>query len=100
MTMGSGSSDVDSSMTLQPNGLMPGMATQAQVNQLRTLPPAKADVEFLKLMINHHRGGVSMAQIALQETKEPVVVRLCQTIVKSQQNEITQMNQLLQERGA
>ena len=97
MTMGSGSS-AQSSMQLQPDGLMPGMATQAQVNQLRTLSPAQADIEFLKLMINHHRGGVSMAQIALQETKEPVVVRLCQTIVKTQQNEITQMTQLLKER--
>lgn len=89
----------DSPMQVQPNGLMPGMATQAQVNKLRTLPVAKADIEFLELMIAHHRGGVSMAQVALEETEEPVVVRLCQTMVKTQQNEITQMNQLLKERA-
>ena len=79
---------------------MPGMATQAEVNRLRTLPAAQADIQFLKLMIAHHRGGVSMAQTALDETDEPVVVRLCQTIVKTQQNEITQMSALLKEREA
>jgi uncharacterized protein (DUF305 family) len=87
-------------MRLQPNGLMPGMATQEQVNQLRTLSPAKADVLFLQLMIEHHRGGVAMAQAALDESTEPVVVRLCTSIVKTQQTEITQMTKLLADRGA
>jgi uncharacterized protein (DUF305 family) len=99
MQMGSGSTMDPAWMKLQPNGLMPGMATQEQVNQLRTLPPAQADVLFLKLMIAHHRGGVTMAQVALDETKERVVVSLCRTIVKGQQLEITQMTQLLQQRS-
>jgi uncharacterized protein (DUF305 family) len=98
--MGTGSKMDPSMMTLQSNGLMPGMAAQDQVNQLRALPPDRADVLFLQLMIAHHRGGVDMAQTAIDETKEPVVVRLCQTIVKGQQLEITQMTQLLAERGA
>ena len=100
MQMGTGTTMDPSMMRLQANGLMPGMATQEQVNQLRTLPPAQADVRFLQLMIAHHRGGVAMAQTAIEETKEPVVIRLCQTIVKGQQLEITQMTQLLAERGA
>jgi uncharacterized protein (DUF305 family) len=99
MKMGDGSTMDPSLMNLQPNGLMPGMATQAQVNQLRALPPKEADVLFLKLMIAHHRGGVAMAQAALAQTKVPVVVRLCQTIVASQKLEILQMTQLLQQRS-
>jgi uncharacterized protein (DUF305 family) len=100
MSSGSSSGMDPAMMKLQPNGLMPGMATQAQVNQLRSLGPAQADVLFLQLMIDHHRGGVAMAQAALEESDEPVVVRLCSTIVKTQQNEITQMTQLLKDRGA
>ena len=100
MSMGAGGSPVVpvSMMVLQPDGLMPGMATQAQVNQLRTLPVQQADVLFLRLMISHHRGGVTMAQVALAETKERVVVNLCRTIVTSQNAEIVQMSQLLKER--
>jgi uncharacterized protein (DUF305 family) len=99
MQMGGANSMDPSLMTLQPNGLMPGMATQAEVNQLRTLPVKQADVLFLKLMIAHHRGGVAMAQVAIAETKERVVVNLCRTIVTSQQSEIVQMTQMLQQRS-
>jgi uncharacterized protein (DUF305 family) len=99
MHMGGGSTMDPSLMRLRPDGLMPGMATQAQVNQLRTLPSAEADKLFLQLMIAHHRGGVAMAQTALAETTERVVVRLCRTIVTDQQLEIVQMTQMLQERA-
>jgi uncharacterized protein (DUF305 family) len=99
MHMGGGSTMDPSLMRLRPDGLMPGMATQAQVNQLRTLPSAEADKLFLQLMIAHHRGGVAMAQTALAETTERVVVRLCRTIVTDQQLEIVQKTQMLQERA-
>ena len=99
MQMGQGVSMDPALMKLQANGLMPGMATQAEVNQLRTLPVAQMDVLFLKLMIAHHTGGVAMAQVAIAETKEPVVVALCKTIVASQTLEITQMTQILQARS-
>jgi uncharacterized protein (DUF305 family) len=84
-------------MQLSSDGLMPGMATQAEVNQLRTLPVKQADTLFLKLMIAHHQGGVAMAQVALDQTKERVVDNLCRTMVASQKSEITQMTQLLQQ---
>ncbi len=99
MQMNGSTANVDPSMMeLRPDGLMPGMATQAEVNQLRTLPPKQADVLFLKLMINHHRGGVAMAQAAIDLTKVRVVVNLCRTMVASQSNEINQMTQMLQQR--
>jgi uncharacterized protein (DUF305 family) len=79
---------------------MPGIATAAQVNELRTLPPDQADVRFLQLMIAHHRAGVAMARMAQALTSVPVVDRLAATMVTDQQNEIDQMTQMLTERGA
>jgi uncharacterized protein (DUF305 family) len=82
------------------DGRMPGMATNAEINQLRTLPVDRADVLFLQLMIAHHRAGIAMAQMAQALTREPVVDRLAASMVAGQQNEITQMTQMLQQRGA
>ena len=83
-----------------PDGRMPGMATSAQVNELRTLPEAKAEVLFLQLMIAHHRAGIAMAQMAEALTREPVVDHLAAAMISGQQGEITQMTQMLAKRGA
>ncbi|MDP9219122.1 MAG: DUF305 domain-containing protein [Actinomycetota bacterium] len=83
-----------------PDGRMPGLATNAQINQLRTLPVGQADVLFLQLLIAHHKAGVVMAQMAEALTRDPVVDRLAGNMVTGQQNEITQMTQMLKLRGA
>jgi uncharacterized protein (DUF305 family) len=82
------------------DGRMPGMATSAQINQLRTLPVEKADVLFLQLMIAHHKAGIAMAQMAERLTREQVVDHLAATMITGQQGEITQMTQMLALRGA
>jgi uncharacterized protein (DUF305 family) len=82
------------------DGRMPGMATSAQINQLRTLPVDRADVLFLQLMIAHHTAGIAMAQMAEALTREPVVDHLAATMITGQQGEITQMTQMLALRGA
>jgi uncharacterized protein (DUF305 family) len=87
-------------MHLLPDGRMPGMATQAQVNRLRTLPPAAADRLFLQLMITHHRAGVEMAQLGADLAETPQVATLAASIVTAQQTEITQMRQMLSGRAA
>jgi uncharacterized protein (DUF305 family) len=87
-------------LKLLPDGRMPGLATDAQINQLRTLPPDRADVLFLQLMIAHHTAGIAMAEMAIALTDESVVDRLATAMVSGQQGEITQMTQLLRERGA
>lgn len=81
-------------------GQMPGMASQADINKLRTLPPDEADVLFLQLMIKHHQGAVAMARSAMKLTDVEVVVNLCRTIEKGQQSEIDLMEDLLAERDA
>jgi uncharacterized protein (DUF305 family) len=83
-----------------PDGRMPGMATDAQINQLRTLPVKPAEVLFLQLMIAHHRAGLVMAQMARSLTTVAVVDRLTTSMISGQQNEITQMTQMLAARGA
>jgi uncharacterized protein (DUF305 family) len=82
------------------DGRMPGMATAAQINQLRSLPVERADVLFLQLMIAHHKAGIAMAQMAEALTREPVVDHLAATMITGQQGEITQMTQMLALRGA
>ena len=46
--------------------LMPGMATNTQLDELRKANGKAAEVLFLRLMIDHHKGGVGMAQSAVK----------------------------------
>jgi uncharacterized protein (DUF305 family) len=76
-------------------GLMPGMATPDQVDSLRTLPVDQMNQEFLTLMIAHHQAGIEMAQAALQRSDNDQVKLMAQSIVASQQGEITIMQEKL-----
>jgi uncharacterized protein (DUF305 family) len=81
------------------DGMMPGMATAEQVEQLSTLPVDQAEVLFMQLMIRHHQGGVAMAEAVLERSNQEEVTNLAQSIVRSQNSEIDAMNQMLQARG-
>lgn len=78
---------------------MPGMASQADVNALATLPLAEAEERYLRLMIRHHRGGVAMAQAILERTGRAEVVRLAESIVAGQTAEIEALQTMLEARG-
>ena len=80
-------------------GPMPGMATPAEIAQLQQVTPTQMDEAFLRLMIRHHRGGVTMAQGLLRLSDRPEVVRLAQGIVASQQSEIAAMQDMLTAMG-
>jgi len=79
--------------------LMPGMATQAELDHLRSLSGKPFDVEFLRLMIRHHQGGLGMAQYAAKHASEPAVRRLAETMVETQTAETTTMSAMLTARG-
>lgn len=81
------------------DGLMPGMATTGQVDELSTLAGTALDTTFLKLMIRHHRGGLPMAQYAVDHAGIAVVKQLAQKIVDTQTAEILSMQQMLRDRG-
>ena len=79
---------------------MPGMATAAELSQLRQAKGAALDTLFLQLMLRHHEGGLAMAQYAAQHADQAVVRDLASSIVSTQQNESELMKQMLAARGA
>ncbi|GAA1781718.1 hypothetical protein GCM10009748_14290 [Agromyces lapidis] len=96
---GSGADESGADGTLhEPGAPMPGLATPAQVAELRTLSGVEAEVRFLELMIAHHRGAVDMAEAVLDRSSTEVVVALAQSIVDSQTSEIELMESMLAER--
>ncbi|GAA2122925.1 DUF305 domain-containing protein [Glycomyces algeriensis] len=72
----------------EAGGLMPGMATDEQMAEFKTLTGAEADVMFADLMIAHHIGGVDMARAALDLSDNALVVDAARRTVNLQQAEI------------
>lgn len=81
-----------------PGGLMPGMATPEQMDELKSLSGVPAETLFLKLMITHHVAGVEMAEAILERSTNRAVTDLARGMVLVQQGEIDYMNDLLDER--
>jgi hypothetical protein len=77
---------------------MPGMATPDEIDRLNKLPPNRADVLFLHLMIAHHQAAIPMAEAIDKRTDEPYVRQLAESIETSQRAEIENMKAMLQER--
>jgi uncharacterized protein (DUF305 family) len=94
-----GGSDDMGSMSMSASGLMPGMATQAEVTKLQTMTGKAMDVYFLQLMLRHHQGGLPMAQYAAAHASEPYVRNAAQKMAEGQSAEIVLMEQLLRQRG-
>ena len=80
------------------DGLMPGMATPEEIDQLSKLPPDRADVLFLRLMIAHHQAAIPMAQAILERTDEPEVKQLARSIELAQRAEIENMKTMIAEK--
>jgi uncharacterized protein (DUF305 family) len=81
------------------DGQMPGMATDEELAELRSLTGEEFDVEFLRLMIRHHQGGFDMATYAADEAELHAVRNLAGTIAETQDVETTTMADMLAERG-
>ncbi|HEY4604012.1 MAG TPA: DUF305 domain-containing protein [Blastococcus sp.] len=84
---------------MEMGALMPGMATEGELANLRSLSGPAFDVEFLRLMIRHHQGGKEMAQYAADHAGEAAVRDLTRSILQSQTAETTLMAGMLAERG-
>ncbi|MER8010480.1 DUF305 domain-containing protein [Streptomyces sp. NPDC094149] len=80
--------------------LMPGMATNTELEKLRTLGGKQAEVLYLQLMTDHHKGGVHMAEGCVAKCTVGVEKRLAQGMVDAQRSEIQLMADMLEERGA
>jgi uncharacterized protein (DUF305 family) len=81
------------------NSLMPGMATEDELAHLRSLRGSAFDVEFLRLMIRHHEGGLEMATYAEAHGETAVVRTLAKSIADSQTAETKLMTGWLADRG-
>lgn len=68
---------------------MPGMASADELSALADSTGRDTDGRFLRLMKAHHEGGVTMAQDAAVNAKQPKVRNLAARIAKYQRTEIT-----------
>ncbi|MFF3201926.1 DUF305 domain-containing protein [Streptomyces sp. NPDC002962] len=84
----------------EDGALMPGMATNTELQKLGTLNGKAAEVFFLQLMTAHHQGGIHMAEGCVDKCAVGVEKRLAQGMVEAQQSEIDLMTDLLKARGA
>ncbi|MEV6951261.1 DUF305 domain-containing protein [Streptomyces sp. NPDC051183] len=84
----------------KPGALMPGMATKEELAQLGTLSGRDAEVLYLQLMTDHHKGGVTMAQGCATQCETPTERALAQGMVAAQESELTLMADMLAKRGA
>ena len=77
---------------------MAGMATPEQMAALAAASDTAFDRQFLSLMIEHHRGAVTMVEDLLEQpgsAYDPVLLDFTTDIVNDQSAEIERMNALL-----
>ncbi|WP_097869195.1 DUF305 domain-containing protein [Streptomyces sp. rh34] len=80
--------------------LMAGMASRSELARLDRLDGEQAEVFFLQLMTDHHKGGVTMAEACASLCSVPAEQRLARGMVEGQQSELGLMRDMLAERGA
>lgn len=74
---------------------MAGMMSAEDMASLADSRGADFDRTWLKMMIAHHQGALSMAEEVLAATDDPQVTTLANAVVKGQQAEIDTMQRLL-----
>ncbi|GAA2505609.1 DUF305 domain-containing protein [Streptomyces gobitricini] len=76
------------------HGTMPGMATEAQMAQLRGARGGAFDELFLRLMITHHQGAVTMAGEVLSQGNNIQVEEMANDVIAQQTAEIDRMRSM------
>jgi uncharacterized protein (DUF305 family) len=82
-----------------PQDRQPGMATPEEMEQLAAASGKELDELFTRLMIDHHNGGIHMAQNAAERAKLASTRRLATAMVKTQSREIDELNHARQDAG-
>ncbi len=80
--VGSGATPGDTAFAASEAAMHTGMAAASG----ETL-----DEAYIAKMIEHHRGAVAMADVALAQSRDPEVRRMAQVVKDSQTREITEM---------
>ena len=86
--------------SLMRGNLMPGMATQAEMDKLRGATGKQVDILFCQYMLRHHLGGLHMVDGILAQTHNQQVVDLATAMKTGQQGEIQVLQNLLTHLGA
>lgn len=72
-----------------------GMMTPEEMRELRSADTDKAQTMFLEGMIEHHEGAIRMAKTEIADGENPDAIAMAESIVTSQQEEITTMQGIL-----
>lgn len=93
---GATSSAIDHAATGHAAGATPGdQAFAASEAAMHTGMAAASgetiDQAYIAKMIEHHRGAVAMAEVALKESRDPEVRRMAQVVIDTQTREIAEM---------
>lgn len=78
---------------------MPGMASDDEMGVMNEAMGADADALFIALMSDHHRGGVAMADAAIERASDPWVIDLARRMSAVQTSEINEMEQVRELHG-
>lgn len=73
-----------------------GMATSAEMDQLRAAQGEEFDVLFLQLMIPHHEGAITMVEQIFATGRDLFVRQLATDILVTQSDQIHTMEQMLE----
>jgi uncharacterized protein (DUF305 family) len=75
---------------------MPGMATEAQLDELHAATGPAADALFVQLMTAHHEGGIHMADEAAENARRTDVRSLAERMAANQRGEIVDLRDALE----
>ncbi|GLU47957.1 DUF305 domain-containing protein [Nocardiopsis ansamitocini] len=75
---------------------MPGMATPEQMAELESASGAAFDELFVKLMVTHHEGGITMAEDAMIDGRHSQVLQMANDLITDQSLEIERLESALQ----
>lgn len=77
---------------------MPGLATEEQLQELEEAEGVESEIIFLELMIEHHIGGIEMAEAEVELGQEEMVTTLAQGMIDAQASEVELMEGMLDKR--
>ncbi|MQY30045.1 DUF305 domain-containing protein [Nocardia aurantia] len=83
-----------------PVATMPGMASDQEMEKLRTSTGAAEDTLFLQLMLRHHQGGVPMIDYGMNHAVTDAVRTLAGSMSAGQTSEMQLISGMLTARGA
>lgn len=72
---------------------MAGMASSEEIQKLENSEDRDFDLLFTRLMIDHHVGGIQMAESVVQNGRSERIEDIAQNMVEAQQKEVNMMKE-------